>query len=207
MVRFTARISALLSSVALALGSAPVRALDAAPASEEQREESEAPAQVLQLPASAEETEDGELLEAVPGDPWGDAHEPNFLSLRSLFQARYASTFAERSVNMLPGYAEREESLAQEGDGYSINRLFLRVSSDPVKYVGFKAILDFAELIDGDPEDVIKQAYSIVRPIPGRLELVVGLFKIPFATAEMDPSARYEFASFGPAGQLLGTLG
>jgi len=186
------------------------------------QENSEAPPQILQIPAQAatpppnagakgpdqgESTPDAELVEAIPGDPWGDAQGLNLISMRSLFQTRYTSTWAEDSDASRASYIEREEILAQEGDGWSLERVLLRLSSDPVKYVGFKAVLDFSELISGDVEDVVKQAYSTVSPMPGRLSFVVGLFKLPFSVLELDPSARYEFAELGPSNQLLGDLG
>jgi hypothetical protein len=165
---------------------------------------------VLTLPLQkdgqpADESDNEEL--AIPGDPWGDIGSEGLISLRALFQARYASTFADKSHSARASYAVREDNLAQSGDGYSLNRVFLRISSDPSKYVGFKAVLDFAELIDGDPEDVVKQAYAALRPIPEHLELVVGLFKLPYSTAELDASARFELADLGQANRLIGDLG
>jgi hypothetical protein len=145
--------------------------------------------------------------ESIPGDPWGDVSGPNLISLRALFQTRYSSTFAEESQSSRESYQVREDYLAQQGDGWSIHRMFVRLSSDPVKYVGFKAVFDLAELLDDDPENAVKQVYGTLSPLPGRIEFVVGVFKLPFSTLELDPSSRYEFASFGPANKLLGDLG
>jgi hypothetical protein len=155
----------------------------------------------------ADATPDTDLVESIPGDPWGDAEGLNVIALRALLQTRYTTTFAEDSDNSRASYRVREEYLAQEGDGYGLQRLFLRLSSDPVKYIGFKTVLDFAELITGDPENVVKQAYTNISPIPGRMEIVVGLFKLPFSISELDPTSRFEFARLGPANALLGDLG
>ncbi len=203
---------------------APAATPPAAPApaptqAQDESEPNDAPPQVAQIaspfaappPAGngdpGDATPDKDLSDAIPGDPWGDAQGLSAIALRAIFQLRYTSSFAEDSTNSRASYRVREESLAQEGDGYAINRLFMRLSSDPVKYVGFKAVLDFAELIANDPEDLVKQAYATVRPIPGRLELVVGLFKVPFSILELDPSSRFEFARFGSANELVNDLG
>ncbi|MFT3923925.1 MAG: hypothetical protein QM778_15435 [Myxococcales bacterium] len=146
-------------------------------------------------------------VESIPGDPWGDPQGLSVISLRALMQFRYTSTFATASKNELITGREKEDYLVQQGDGYSLNRMLVRLSSDPVKYLGFKSVLDFSELIDNDPEDVLKQAYAVLRPIPERLEFVAGLFKVPFSVLELDPTSRYEFANLGPANQLLNSLG
>jgi hypothetical protein len=145
-------------------------------------------------------------VESMPGDPWGDAQGLSVISLRALMQFRYVSTFAADSANPLISGREKEEYLAQKNDGWGMNRLLVRLSSDPVKYVGFKAVLDFSEL-SADPEDVLKQAYGVLRAIPERLEFVVGLFKLPATILELDPSSRFELANLGPTNVLVGNLG
>jgi hypothetical protein len=145
--------------------------------------------------------------ESLPGDPWGDVGSGGLLSLRALFQFRYTSTFAEDSTNERESYVVREEYLVQQGDGWAINRLFVRLGSDPSRYLGFKAVFDFAQLLEGDPEDVVKQAYGTLRPMPDHIELTAGSFKIPFSTLELDASSRWEFAEFGPIDQLIVDMG
>jgi hypothetical protein len=180
-------------------------------------DENDTPAQLVSVPSpwvpaddeatdGGHEESDPESFDPLPGDPWGDTLTPDLIALRVLLQVRYTTTFGARSHASSASYREREEYLVQNGDGWEIQRLFLRLSSDPVKYVGFKAILDFAELLGDDPEDVVKQAYTTLSPLPGHLSLVIGLFKIPFFTPELDPSARFEFARFGPADELLDAL-
>jgi hypothetical protein len=53
----------------------------------------------------------------------------------------------------------------------------------------------------------LKQAFTVLRPVPERLEFTAGLFKLPFSTLELDPSSRYEFVSFGPGNRLISDLG
>jgi hypothetical protein len=185
------------------------------PAVEEAPDSAEAPRAVLVVPMpgaatpkdNGDATPDNELGDSLPGDPWGDAKGLSIITLRGLSQMRYISTFGAHSDSSRASYVEREELLAEKHDGYSIERLLIRISSDPVKYVGFKAVLDFSELLTGDAEDVLKQAYTTISPIPTRLEAVVGLFKLPFSVLELDPTARFEFAELGPTNQLLGNLG
>lgn len=156
----------------------------------------------------ADADEDGEQSStAAPGDPFGDVGPGALLAFRALLQARYASTFAQRSTSARESYRVREDYLAQQNDGFALRRVFLRVASDPSPHVGFKLLLDFAELFDGDPEDVLKQAYAVLRPIPRRLEILVGLFKRPFSVLELDASNRFEFANFGETNRLLSQLG
>jgi hypothetical protein len=188
-------------------GTPAVRAQE--PVQEKTEEDAEPQAAPLKLPVVVGPTDPNQddLTDSMPGDPWGDAQGLSVISLRALFQMRYTTTFAADSDSSRASYVVREENLAQQGDGWAVNRLFLRLSSDPVKYVGFKSVLDFSELLDGDPEDVVKQAYAVLRPVPERFEIAVGLFKLPFSTLELDASARFEFADMGMANQLVGDLG
>ncbi|MET0283698.1 MAG: hypothetical protein ABW352_04490 [Polyangiales bacterium] len=188
---------ALWSTQALAQSTDPTEPSDSAPALTIPRKEG---------PNNVEAGTDEEEI-AVPGDPWGDSASDGLIGLRALFQARYISTFAKDSRSARESYRVREDYLAQHNDGYSLNRVFLRIGSDPSPYVGFKAVLDFAELLDDDPEDVLRQAYASLRPIPGHLEFVVGMFKLPFSVLELDASSRYELSDFGAANRLGGDLG
>jgi hypothetical protein len=147
---------------------------------------------------------------ALPGDPFGEEKggaELGPISLRAMLQARYTATFAAPSTNPSPDYVVRENYLAQQGDGWSLNRFFLRISGDPSELVGLKAILDFAELAEGNADGTVKQAYAILKPIPKHLRFVAGLFKLPFSTMELDPIARYELADLGQSDALLKDLG
>lgn len=158
-------------------------------------------------PSEATSEESEPEVRAAPGDPFGSTSGDGLLSLRALFQLRYQSSFARASQSPRESYAVREDWLVQQDDGFSFNRLFLRVGSDPSPYLGFKTVLDFSELIANDPEDVVKQAYVSLRPIPNHLELVLGMFKLPFSTLELDASSRFEFAHFGEANRLTNRLG
>lgn len=166
------------------------------------------PGEATPPPAGEEVPEDEDTPEqAIPGDPWGDVGPGGLLSLRALFQARYRTTFAAANDSERESYRVREEYLQQKNDGFALNRVFLRIGSDPSRYLSFKAIVDFGELIEGDPEDVLKQAYAALRPIPERLEFVVGMFKMPFSVLELDASSRYEFTEMGTTNSLLDNLG
>jgi hypothetical protein len=158
----------------------------------------------------AEDADDKASGRAVPGDPWGEERggvELGAISLRAMLQARYTATFASPSTNVRPDYVVRENYLAQQGDGWSLNRFFLRIAGDPSELIGLKAILDFAELADDNAEGTVKQAYATVKPIPKHLKFVAGLFKLPFSTLELDPIAKYELADLGQADALLKDLG
>ncbi len=150
---------------------------------------------------------DGEARFSTPGDPWGDATGTGLINLRALMQFRYAQTFAEKSTNSLSTGREAEEWLAEKNDGYSMKRLLIRFSSDPVKYIGFKTVLDFSELMSNDADNVVKQAFLVLRPIPERIHITAGLFKAPFAILELDPSSRYELADLGHTNRLINDLG
>lgn len=157
-----------------------------------------------------EESDDANGGRAVPGDPWGEERggaELGVISLRAMLQARYTATFASPSTNVRPDYVVRENYLVQQGDGWSLNRFFLRIAGDPSELVGLKAILDFAELAEDNADGTVKQAYAIVKPIPKHLKFVAGLFKLPFSTLELDPIAKYELADLGRADALLKDLG
>lgn len=161
-------------------------------------------------PATASSTALGDSFGNAPGGIHAGA-----LSIRLMLQTRYTYTNAEKSTSPyvlygdpLPGlkYSVREDYLAHNGDGWTLNRFFLRLAADPTPRLGFKTILDFAEL-QNNPANVVKQAYGEVRPIPRRLEFTAGIFKIPFSILELDPIAQYELAHLGHADELIKDLG
>lgn len=144
------------------------------------------------------------------GDPWGD--EPANLvtgpiSLRVMLQTRYEDTIAKHSTNPRQGYALAEDVLLNDGDGWSLRRFFFRMAADPLPWLGFKAILDFAKLRGSNVDDVLKQAYVSLRPIPKRFEIAAGIFKLPFSILELDPVARYELSDLGDADDFVKYLG
>ena len=144
------------------------------------------------------------------GDPWGDGQKGiavGPLTLRFLLQTRYVATFAEPSTNSRPSYAVREEYIAQQGDGWKVNRLFLRLAAEPSPYLGAKMILDFAELMSDNADGMVKQAYVTLRPIPKRLEIQAGVFKLPYSIMELDAIAQYTLADLGHADSLIKDLG
>jgi hypothetical protein len=143
------------------------------------------------------------------GDPFGEAGGESFgmFSIRVLLQTRYTATWAAPSDNTRASYRVREDWLAEHDDGFAINRLFVRLAAEPTPYVGFKALFDFAELIDDDPADMVKQAYATLRPLPEHFEIAAGVLKLPYSTLELDASANYELAEFGDADKLVKDLG
>ncbi|HYP88808.1 MAG TPA: hypothetical protein VEQ59_11655 [Polyangiaceae bacterium] len=146
--------------------------------------------------------------DSFTGDPFGDdVGGATFagLSFRALLQTRYRHTYAQPSHNTRPGYAVREDTLARDGDGFDLQRLFLRVAAEPSPRLGFKAILDFSKL--SNPENVLKQAYVSVRPVPKRVELAVGVLKLPYSTMELDAIARFELSDLGSTDDFIKNLG
>ena len=148
---------------------------------------------------------------AFTGDPFGDdvgggdGAKAGVLNLRALLQTRYRYTSATPSKNTRPGYALREDVLVHDGDGFALQRFFVRLGADPIPELGFKAILDFAKL--DNPENVLKQAYATVRPVPKRVEVAIGILKLPFSSMELDPIARYELSELGTTDDLIKNLG
>jgi hypothetical protein len=150
------------------------------------------------------------LDQTIEGDAFGDETgglNAGPLSFRVLLQPRYEHTFAEHSRNAAPHYGLGEDVLVHDGDGFSLQRFFFRVAADPTPLVGFKAILDFAKLKGSDVSNVLKQAYGTLRPIPKRLVIAAGIFKLPYSILELDPVARYELGSLGDADDFIKELG
>jgi len=73
--------------------------------------------------------------------------------------------------------------------------------------VEFKTILDFAKLRGSDVSNVLKQAYFTLKPIPRRVEIAAGVFKLPYSILELDPVARFELANLGDADDVIKNLG
>ena len=144
------------------------------------------------------------------GDAWGDEQgklNAGPLSFRILLQTRYEHTYAESSENTRVGYALREDVLVRDGDGYGLQRLFFRMAANPLPWVEFKTILDFAKLRGSDVSNVLKQAYFTLKPIPERVEIAAGVFKLPYSILELDPVARFELANLGDADEVIKNLG
>lgn len=144
------------------------------------------------------------------GDAWGDdgselAAGP--LTFRLALQTRYRETFPVASGNDQPGIALREDVLAQDGDGFKLQRFLMRMAVAPKPWLSFKGTLDFAKLRGSNASDVVKQAFATLRPIEKRLEIYAGVFKIAYSILELDPVARYELTDFGDANELINNLG
>jgi hypothetical protein len=122
-------------------------------------------------------------------------------------QTRYRHTFPADSLSIDPFYREAERELARNNDGWDINRAFFGVSAEPFKYLGVKMVLDVAELRHNKPKKVVKTAYVELKPFPKHLHFVAGILKLPYSIEELDPTARYEFASSGEANGMIADLG
>jgi len=193
-------VSSIFAGVLFASLSSQVLAQDAIEPSPDKPDKSDNPEHAEEPPR-----------DSFTGDPFGDdvaraqGANAGVLSLRVLLQARYRQTFAKPSQNSRPGYALREDVLVRDGDGFDLQRLFLRLGAEPLPELSFKAILDFAKL--RNPENVLKQAYATVRAVPKRVEVAIGILKLPFSTMELDPIARYELSELGATDDLLKSLG
>jgi hypothetical protein len=144
------------------------------------------------------------------GDAWGDdasqlAAGP--LTFRLALQTRYRETFPVASGDMRTGIALREDVLAQEDDGFKLQRFLMRMAVTPKPWLSFKGTLDFAKLRGSDVSDVVKQALATLRPLDKRVEVYAGVFKIPYSILELDPVAQYELTDFGEANELINDMG
>jgi hypothetical protein len=152
----------------------------------------------------------GPQPEVFEGDAWGD-EAPNLragpLSFRMLLQGRHRSTFARHSRDARPDYAEREDVLLRDDDGFALQRVYLRIAAEPSPWLKVKTLIDLAKLGGARVSNVVKQAYVELRPIPERVELAVGVFKVPYSIIELDPVARYELSELGDTDDLIEALG
>jgi hypothetical protein len=150
------------------------------------------------------------IAQGYVGDAWADDEETpmtlGVFSFRLLLQTRYEHTYAS-SDNPEPALALREDALAHDGDGWSVQRFFLRIAANPLDYLSFKAILDLSKLRGSNVDNVLKQAFMQLSPVPKRFELVAGVFKLPYSILELDPVARFELPNLGQADDLIKNLG
>jgi hypothetical protein len=144
------------------------------------------------------------------GDAWGDEGSTMHagpLTFRLALQTRYRETFATPSGDMRLGVPLREMVLAEEDDGFKLQRFLMRMSVTPKPWLSFKGTLDFAKLRGSDVSDVVKQAIATLRPVEKRVEIYTGVFKIPYSILELDPVAQYELTDFGDSNELINDMG
>ncbi len=150
--------------------------------------------------SAAPEGEEEELTEVAPrpsakGDPFGDEPDngpkSHGFTFRFLLQTRYTRVFDDPDIKD-----------AQTNDGFALNRVFLRGTVRPYKWLSAKLLVDFAELAYSNPQQALKLAYGEIKPMK-RLELTVGLFKRTFSLLELLPIAEFEFADTGPTDSLI----
>jgi hypothetical protein len=153
-----------------------------------------------QATGEKEEEPEEELEEVAPrpsakGDPFGDepegAPKTKGFSFRLLLQTRWTRVFDDPDIKD-----------AQSNDGFALNRVFLRGTVHPYKWLSAKLLVDFAELAYSNPQQALKLAYGEIKP-GKRLEVTVGLFKRTYSLLELLPIAEYEFADTGPTDNLV----
>ncbi len=132
------------------------------------------------------------------GDAFGDEADAG-TELRVLIQTRYGETAPSSSR---PG----ERALAQDPDGWVLNRAFLRVVAKPTSWLSGKVLLDFAALRTEDLPQSVKLAYATIQLHP-RIALSAGLFKRSYSLLELLPIGEYEFGDNGPTDGLIKDLG
>ncbi len=142
---------------------------------------------------------------ADPGAaPAGDVVAPDAAAAvspftwRALLQTRYEQTWPEGG-----GVLDRIE--ATDGNGYRLERAFLRLTAAPSKAVGLKLMVDFAELTRKNTRRALKLAFAQLQPAK-RVEIDVGLFKRPFSLLELLPIADFELANVGVIDTLIKDL-
>jgi hypothetical protein len=144
------------------------------------------------------------------GDAWGDESSQlaaGLLTFRLALQTRYRETWTVASGNLGPGIALREDVLAQDDDGFKLQRFLMRMTVTPKPWLSFKGTLDFARLRGSDVSDVVKQAIATLRPLERRVEVYAGVFKIPYSILELDPVSQYELTEFGDSNDLINNMG
>lgn len=152
-------------------------------------------------PACAQDV-DGQPLAThattTAGDAFGDEEAVPY-SLRMLMQTRYGQTFADSA-------RQGDRSIVENGDGWQINRMFLRAMARPTAALNGRMLLDFAELVHNAPQRGLKLAYVEWDPA-SRVKIYAGWFKRSFSLLELLPIADYEFADGGPTDQLIKDCG
>lgn len=148
--------------------------------------------------------------ESFVGDSFGNTPggiQVGPLGIRFLMQTRWTHTYASPSNNTRVSYREIENEEVRSQDGLDLQRMFLRFAVDASKYLELKTIVDIAELVHDNVDNVVKQAYVTVKPIPKHVEITAGLFKLPFSMLELDPIAQWRVADTGQADDLVKDLG
>lgn len=117
------------------------------------------------------------------------------IHFRFLFQTRYQKTF----VRPIDPTMTLDPRL---GDGYALNRIFLRATTRPKPWLSAKLLVDFAELSHKTPKHALKLAYTELE-LHKRAILTVGLFKRTYSLLELLPIAEFELADAGPTDTLI----
>lgn len=118
------------------------------------------------------------------------------VNFRFLLQTRYTQTFVKTPLDQATVLDPRI------GDGYAINRAFMRVTATPLEWLESKLLVDFAELQHKNPKHALKLAYAEMKASE-HVSVTVGLFKRSFSLLELLPIADYELANPGPTDDLI----
>ncbi len=156
------------------------------------------------------------------GDAFADTGEVTAFTFKTLLQARYTRTFADRDSLTHAGSldsigqptdattamlrATEEEGTLRDSDGYRINRAFFRVVAKPTKHVEGRLLIDAAELMRKNTRRALKLAYGVMTP-HSRVTVTAGLFKRQFSLLELLPIADYELGDVGPTDAFIKDLG
>ena len=157
-----------------------------------------APDAAVSPPAAEEPAPLPARVTTTLGDAFAEEAESG-TELRVLLQTRYGETVPSSD-------RAGERALAQDPDGWVLNRAFVRVVTKPTPWLSGKLLLDFAALRNEDLAQTVKLAYSTIRLHP-RLAISAGLFKRPFSLLELLPIGEYEFGDNGPTDGLIKDVG
>jgi hypothetical protein len=145
---------------------------------------------------------------STTGDAFGETGPNGMFSFRTLVQVRYGGTWASEAHEdpLMPGMPEGGAAAAKDGDGWRLNRMFLRMVARPSPRVSVRVLLDFSELLRKNQRRTIKLAYGELKPFKW-LEITAGLFKRTFSLLELLPIADYELADVGPTDEFIKDIG
>ena len=126
------------------------------------------------------------------GSETEDGHGVNF---RFLFQTRYLTTFS-RSIDPATTADPRLN------DGYTLNRIFTRLTTKPKPWMSAKLLIDWAEITHRNPKKALKLAYAEFA-VDRHVVVTIGMFKRTFSLLELLPIADFEVADVGPTDVLI----
>jgi len=122
---------------------------------------------------------------------------------RLMVQLRYRTSLADSAgLSTQAAIAKEQRATVQAQDGYDVQRAFLRYTSQPVKQIEAKILVDFAELRRSQVKQSFKLAYVQLHAT-SRLEFDVGLMKRTYSLLELLPIVDHELADLGPTDTFI----